>query len=611
MIVRADYGWQLIEGDEVNVAAGTAPKAFQLTPPLDCDFVRLALHQTHQSTSTHGLHQHATRHIQRRDASRRVGRLLTSFPSPLRSLNLGLIAITADYEVYDVGPRVGSTSDSIPLGHALHGGTRLSFCFPKRLSFVLPLYLQCLLLHPIFPASLSRPLRFLLMPFTLTLAFSSSYRFALEPRHQAVGINLIVGVLGGNAIWKGLEWGLAQDLTPYAWVGLDGKEKEWETVEQNHSTRVDSLSDGRGQGGKNGASVPPPSREEEKRRYRDQRKREHSRLLSLRAAQARQEGVVQIFRSSFHLLTAMRGQGYQFCDTSTQPFPDAPGPFFRRLCLQIAWSHPLLLTSTAMLVQPATSRDSLILSLLPASLSSYRTAHLIGEVLAGLATPLVFFSGFTLGFSMTALLLFVPNVVLRKILPPGLRPPRFEPKEYPPLFDFAKVPSSVAVFWGKQWHSFLARPFHFLAFDPVSRRFAPIVGKLAARTLGVIAVFALSSWIHEFGLSAAISTLQFTPNPIPANLPFSIRWGGSIYFMSQGIAIILESAFATITKKRVGGMLGALWTLFFTIGMGSFLYNSWTTHGLVRDVPPVSDWNWKRFVIPMSCVLPPPFGTKV
>ncbi|GAA5975930.1 hypothetical protein JCM11641_002841 [Rhodosporidiobolus odoratus] len=473
--------------------------------------------------------------------------------------------------------------------------------------FLLPLSLQCLLLHPTFPASLSRPLRFLLMPFSLTLAFSAPYRFAFEPRNQAVGINFVLGIMGGYGVWKGLEWGLATDLTPYAWVGFEEDEKKDGGIgSKNGSARNGTASDGRGDGGKAEANGRPPSPEEKKQERRIQKKREHSHLLTLRAKQARTEGPIHIFRSTFHLLLAMRGQGYAFCGTSTESFPTSPRPFFRRLCLEIAWSHPLLVACAAMLLEPPTSRDALVLSVLPASISSDRTACYIGEALTGLSMGVAVFSALTLGFSMATLLMFVPNVILRKILPQGLRPPPFEPREYPPLFNFAKIPSSVAVFWSKQWHSFFSRPFRFLAFDPAGRLFTPLFGKLAARTLGVVAVFALSSWIHEYGLSTATSTLHFSPNPMPSDLPFHTRWGGSIYFMSQGLAIILEGAFAAITTKRVGGPLGMLWTAIFAVGAGGFLYKGWMTQGLVREVPPATYWSWQRFVVPMGCLQPPP-----
>ncbi|GAA5898045.1 hypothetical protein JCM6882_003314 [Rhodosporidiobolus microsporus] len=473
----------------------------------------------------------------------------------------------------------------------------------EMFAFLIPLTLQCLLLHPTFPSPLSRFLRFALLPLSLTLSFSAPYRFAIEPRNQAVGVNFVFGIMGGYGVWKALEWGLASDLTPYTWVGFEENEEEGQTGGGNGPTNGHAAN-----GAANGHDSTPakPSKAEVVRR----KKREHAHLLALRAHQAASSTPLSILRDTLHLLLAMRGQGYSFCQTSTEPFPLPPRAFFRRLSLEIAWSHPLLVFCAALLLEPPTIRDALVYSFLPVP-EAWRTptvAHNVGEGVTGLAMGIAVFAALTLGYSVATMLVFLPTVVVRALpIPAGVKPPPFDPREYPPLFNFARRPQSVAVFWSKQWHSFFARPFRFLAFDPAHKLITPLFGKLVSRSVGVLAVFALSSWIHEYGLSTGTSTLHLSPSPPdPSSLPLPIRWGGSLYFMLQGVAIILEGAFTALTGRKTGGWGGTVWNAVVSVGVGGVLYKSWMTQGLVREVPPVASWSWPRFVVPLGCLQPPP-----
>ncbi|GAA6021052.1 hypothetical protein JCM10207_003900 [Rhodosporidiobolus poonsookiae] len=482
-------------------------------------------------------------------------------------------------------------------------------------TFLLPLSLQCLLLHPRFPAPLSRFLRFAIMPLSLSLAFSAPYNYAVEPRNQGVGVNFVCGIMGGYGVWKALEWGFAKDLTPYTWVGFDDDdEKEGEEGEEqgkNGAANGSSASDSeRSKANEHGPS--PPQSPEDKRAARHRAAAaEHSRLVALRARQAATDGPLDVLRATGHLLLAMRGQGYPFCGTSTRPFPHrTEGAFLRRVALEVGWSHVLLVGCAALLLEPPTARDARVLSLLPGAVRSARAAHAVGETATGLAMGVAVFAALTLGYSVATLLVAVPNAVLRRVLPEGsrLRPERTDAGEYPPLFNLAERPQSVAVFWSKQWHSFFSRPFRFLAYSPLQRLLTPAVGKNAARALGVLGVFALSSWIHEYGLSTSTSTLSTSPPflPPPSSLPFLTRWGGSVYFMAQGLAVVLEGAFTALTGRRVRGWAGTVWTAGFVVLVGEVLKEAWLTQGLVREVPPFANWAWPRAAVPLACLLPPP-----
>ncbi|KPV74653.1 uncharacterized protein RHOBADRAFT_53614 [Rhodotorula graminis WP1] len=450
------------------------------------------------------------------------------------------------------------------------------------LAFLVPLSLQALLLHPVFPSTLSRLVRLLLTPFSLALSFATPYRYAIEPRNQAIGVNFVIGIMGAYGIMKGLEWGLAADLLPYTFVGFDPATGTTANAQDKAATTRDDRLEAR------------------------RRRRAH--LAALRAKRAAEDGPIDILRATAHLLVSMRGQGYEFCGTTTAPFALDHAAFFSRVVKEVAWAHPLLVLCSAALLEPPTSRDAALFAVLPSALVGDRApqerVHAVGEALTGLAMGTAVFAALTLGFSVATLGAFLGTLVVRRIpfVPEALCPPPWDAREYPPLFNLAERPQSVAKFWSHQWHSFFSRPFRFLAFKPTQRVVAPVLGKSAARAAGVLAVFALSAWLHEFGLASAISTLPRPSSP----LSFLTKWGGSVYFLSQGVGVVLEGAFTAATGRRVRGWAGTVWTAAFVACAGGWLYSAWVTQGLVREVPPVRYWAWQRYVVPMACLQPPP-----
>lgn len=85
------------------------------------------------------------------------------------------------------------------------------------------------------------------------------------------------------------------------------------------------------------------------------------------------------------------------------------------------------------------------------------------------------------------------------------------------------------------------------------------------------------------GLASSISTLPPTAEP----LSFYLRWGGSIYFMSQGVGIILEGLFTAVTGRRVGGVLGTVWMSLFVVGCGVALRDSWSVPSFLSHPLPL------------------------
>lgn len=313
--------------------------------------------------------------------------------------------------------------------------------------------------------------------------------------------------MGAYGIMKSVEWGLAGNLLPYTWIGFD----EPSYGEKSHR------------------SASRDERHTVRQEHRD-------RLVELRARQAAEEGPVQIVRSTVHLMFSMRGAGYQFGAIATEPYSDRRGPYLRRLLLDIALAHPLLVVCAMTLLEPPSNRDATLAALLPAALGlTPQQVTRIGNCVTGLAMGTAVFAALTLGYSCAALVALTATAISRSLpfVPEALRLPPFDPREYPPLFRLDRMPDSVAVWWSQTWHAFFAReqtrgfppgrlcrtrdtsshtrngfqpcilpgPFRFLGFKPAFRLVSPLAGKGAARAAAVLATFAVSAWIHEFGQS--------------------------------------------------------------------------------------------------------------
>ncbi|ORY89423.1 hypothetical protein BCR35DRAFT_300604 [Leucosporidium creatinivorum] len=434
---------------------------------------------------------------------------------------------------------------------------------PEILTFLIPISLQALLLHPIFPAALSRPLRFLLAPFSIYLTWFSSFDHGFEPRESSVGINFVLGVMNAYGVWKALEWGTAADLTPYTWVGFVETEE--------------------------GKAVGPKESKED--------------LEAIRRNQAEKDGPLDIISWTILLLGSMRGNGWAFGPPPRSLAPHPPRQllaFLRSTLFEITWSHLSLVSCAVVLLARQPSRMVFFSTLFPSLPDS--TLRILSEAVATMALGTGAFAGLTLGMQIAILVVFVPTELLRLLpLPTALKPNPFDARQYPPLFLRPWAPENVSHFWSQQWHSFFSLPFAYLGFGPFSKVGEAVGGKAGGRALGVLAVFAMSAWLHEHAIWSATHTLP--PPSIP--LDFPTRWGGSIYFMAQGVAIILEGAWRAITGKKVQGPLAFIWSVCCMAGLGYYTYLAWSTLGLFNNLPHPAEWTWARWLIPMAAVSPP------
>lgn len=400
------------------------------------------------------------------------------------------------------------------------------------------------------------------MPYAVYSALITPFRFGFLPRELNVGANFVFGVIACYGSWKGLEWGLVKDRAPYTWVGFDEPEvpKEGMTSSQ-----------------------------------RKEKKRE--RWVASRAKEAEQHSPIEILKWTTHLVTSVRGNGWAWGPSRhavAAPLSSQPTAFFRQSLRTTLITHFIVVNCAAVILSPQITRVKVLARLLPFVPSEH--LPLLASWTAAFSLGCAVFAGLTLGFELFTLLIFLATQLLRTLpIPTALRPPPFDPRQYPPLFNQAFESESVARFWSEGWHAFFSRPFKTLAFGPASRIVTPIAGKLAGRAAGLMSVFAMSAWLHEQG--TRLTTTSFwckyhanaRPSAFPItaiwsathtffkgnSLPFVLRWGGSIYFLGQGFAIMLEGAFTAITGRKVGGRLGSTWKWLWIGLLGFVLYRSW------------------------------------
>jgi len=134
------------------------------------------------------------------------------------------------------------------------------------------------------------------------------------------------------------------------------------------------------------------------------------------------------------------------------------------------------------------------------------------------------------------------------------------PSIWPPPSDRPYLSTSLNQFWTARWHQSFRDIFIRIGGKPSSYLFGRVGGLLGA--------FFISGVLHDIGCwSLGRGT--------------NIK-GISEFFLMNGIGIILERVFKSITGKRVHGVAGWIWTHVWLLGWGGLLINAWFEHGLVE-----------------------------
>ncbi|KAH9837386.1 uncharacterized protein C8Q71DRAFT_857686 [Rhodofomes roseus] len=118
---------------------------------------------------------------------------------------------------------------------------------------------------------------------------------------------------------------------------------------------------------------------------------------------------------------------------------------------------------------------------------------------------------------------------------------RSSPDAWFPLYDSPWRSTSLHHFWGKGWHQLLRHVF--LSCGGYAG------GWLAGQAGLVLGTFLASGLYHELGMQLLDHRIM-------------------LFFVLQGIGILLENVYKRYTGKRVGGVMGWCWTAFWVIILG-------------------------------------------
>jgi hypothetical protein len=130
---------------------------------------------------------------------------------------------------------------------------------------------------------------------------------------------------------------------------------------------------------------------------------------------------------------------------------------------------------------------------------------------------------------------------------------------WPRAFNQPWMSTSIQEFWNFRWHQFMRH--HFILYG------ARPVGILFGKSGAFMGGFAVSAIVHHFGLWGVGNGTEF------------VTAGG--FFLLMGVGAVMEVAFTRATGLRVGGRMGWLWTMGWTMLCGTFMIDGWARHGVL------------------------------
>lgn len=119
-----------------------------------------------------------------------------------------------------------------------------------------------------------------------------------------------------------------------------------------------------------------------------------------------------------------------------------------------------------------------------------------------------------------------------------------------PIMNAPILATSVGEFWSKRWNLAFRDYAHPLLFKPLARRFSPV--------MAIVGGYTFSGIVHELAIS------------LPAKSGFGLP---TLYFLLQGIAILLERKISKAGLNLRGGVTGWIWTLLVTVPTAVLLFH--------------------------------------
>lgn len=133
----------------------------------------------------------------------------------------------------------------------------------------------------------------------------------------------------------------------------------------------------------------------------------------------------------------------------------------------------------------------------------------------------------------------------------------YQPTDWPPYAHAPWLSTSIAEFWGRNWHQTLRRPFSFLS-TPLTIAFG--------RYGTVLGAFLLSGILHDWSTWGMGRGTNFTQTVG--------------FFLAMALGVCLERMFKGVTGRDVSGRCGWAWTMVWTVAWGNILVDAWMRCGL-------------------------------
>lgn len=129
------------------------------------------------------------------------------------------------------------------------------------------------------------------------------------------------------------------------------------------------------------------------------------------------------------------------------------------------------------------------------------------------------------------------------------------PAQWPPAFDNPWYATSLADFWGRRWHQFFRHVF-LVGAHPC----AAVFGRVG----GIVGAFVMSGVCHHIMMIASDGRSEM--------------WRMLVGFGMMALGVLIERASYQATGRKVGGVVGWVWTMTWLLVWGSV-----TVDGFVRS----------------------------
>ena len=134
---------------------------------------------------------------------------------------------------------------------------------------------------------------------------------------------------------------------------------------------------------------------------------------------------------------------------------------------------------------------------------------------------------------------------------------RQDTAQWPPAFDAPWRATSLGEFWGRRWHQWCRRKFLFLGGYPLSI--------LLGRPGIILGGFLASAVVHD------ILLVGLAGREAP--------WSTLIAYCIMAMVVLAEYTFYRLTGRKVGGVVGWVWTMAWLLLFAALMTDGWARAG--------------------------------